>query len=136
MLISSPFKIHAYVLPTKTILYLLYAIKITNNDCCCCLFSRFVFCFCVERVTYVQLSADKCKSLLIQAICSILMKCKDDKYRIVILPDEDIVPSVATATTAETTTATTIADQPTASEESAADSSHLAESSANVCKNI
>lgn len=40
-----------------------------------------------------QLTSEKCKSLLIQAICSILMKCKDDKYRIVILPQEDIVPS-------------------------------------------
>lgn len=30
-----------------------------------------------------QLTLDKCKSLLVQAVCNILMKCKHDKYRIV-----------------------------------------------------
>lgn len=30
-----------------------------------------------------QLTPDKCKALLIQAICNILAKCKDSKYRIV-----------------------------------------------------
>lgn len=40
------------------------------------------------------MTAEQCKSLLIQAICSILMKCKNDKYRIAILPQEDIVPSI------------------------------------------
>lgn len=32
-----------------------------------------------------QLTPDKCKTLLIQAICQILMKCKSSKYRIVSL---------------------------------------------------
>lgn len=40
------------------------------------------------------MTAEQCKSLLIQAICSILMKCKNDKYRIAILPQEDIMPSI------------------------------------------
>lgn len=34
-----------------------------------------------------QLTTDKCNSLLVQAICNILMKCKDDKYRIAYLLD-------------------------------------------------
>lgn len=45
----------------------------------------------------LQLTAEQCKLLLIQAICSILKKCKDDKFRIVTLPDEDSVPSSAVA---------------------------------------
>ncbi|XP_055305233.1 ubiquitin carboxyl-terminal hydrolase MINDY-3 homolog isoform X2 [Sitodiplosis mosellana] len=40
-----------------------------------------------------DLTAEQCKLLLIQAICSILKKCKDDKFRIVTLPNEDTVPS-------------------------------------------
>lgn len=35
-----------------------------------------------------QLTTDKCKSLLVQAICNILMKCKDDRYRIVYILDQ------------------------------------------------
>lgn len=35
-----------------------------------------------------QLTTDKCKSLLVQAICNILMKCKDDRYRIVYIKDQ------------------------------------------------
>lgn len=42
------------------------------------LFVRFLF----------QLTTDKCKSLLVQAICNILMKCKDDRYRIVYILDQ------------------------------------------------
>lgn len=35
--------------------------------------------------SFSDLTADKCKTLLIQAICQILMKCKSSKYRIVSL---------------------------------------------------
>lgn len=31
------------------------------------------------------MTTDKCKTLLIQAICNIFMKCKDNKYRLVSL---------------------------------------------------
>lgn len=34
-----------------------------------------------------QLTEDKCKALLIQAICNILMKCKDNRYRLVCLEE-------------------------------------------------
>lgn len=37
---------------------------------------------------FFQLTTDKCKSLLVQAICNILMKCKDDRYRIVYILDQ------------------------------------------------
>ncbi|XP_050068943.1 ubiquitin carboxyl-terminal hydrolase MINDY-3 homolog [Anopheles maculipalpis] len=36
-----------------------------------------------------ELTADKCKTLLIQAVCQILMKCKTDVYRIVTLEEEE-----------------------------------------------
>lgn len=36
-----------------------------------------------------QLTTDKCKTLLVQAFCNILMKCKD-KFRIVMLPDPEV----------------------------------------------
>lgn len=43
------------------------------------------------------MTAEQCKLLLIQAICDILQKCKEDKFRIVTLPDEDNnVPSLPT----------------------------------------
>lgn len=45
----------------------------------------FSFCF---SVIFFQLTTDKCKSLLVQAICNILMKCKDDRYRIVYILDQ------------------------------------------------
>lgn len=41
----------------------------------------------------LQLTPDQCKILLIHAICAILTKCKHDKFRIVTLPEEDLVPS-------------------------------------------
>lgn len=37
-----------------------------------------------------QLTTDKCKTLLVQAFCNILMKCKEDKFRIVALPDPEV----------------------------------------------
>uniref|UniRef100_A0A182KGW2 Ubiquitin carboxyl-terminal hydrolase MINDY n=1 Tax=Anopheles christyi TaxID=43041 RepID=A0A182KGW2_9DIPT len=37
--------------------------------------------------SFNELTADKCKTLLIQAVCQILMKCKTDVYRIVTLED-------------------------------------------------
>lgn len=37
-----------------------------------------------------QLTSDKCKSLLVQAVCNILMKCKHDKYRIVDLSERNV----------------------------------------------
>lgn len=41
------------------------------------------------------MTAEQCKMLLIHAICAILKKCKDDKFRIVVLPEEYSVPSSA-----------------------------------------
>ncbi|XP_041774008.1 ubiquitin carboxyl-terminal hydrolase MINDY-3 homolog [Anopheles merus] len=38
--------------------------------------------------SFNELTADKCKTLLIQAVCQILMKCKTDAYRIVTLESE------------------------------------------------
>lgn len=49
------------------------------------------------RFFLFQLTAEQCKLLLIQAICSILTKCKEDKFRIVTLPEEDKVPSSVVA---------------------------------------
>lgn len=37
--------------------------------------------------SFTQLTPDKCKTLLIQALCNILMKCKDKMYRIITLPE-------------------------------------------------
>lgn len=52
-------------------------------------------------ILWLQLTAEQCKLLLIQAICAILQKCKEDKFRIVTLPVEDnTVPSSAAAVTA------------------------------------
>lgn len=42
----------------------------------------------IYRNSFFQLTTDKCKSLLVQAICNILMKCKDDRYRIVYILDQ------------------------------------------------
>lgn len=78
-----------------------------------------------------QLTAEQCKSLLVQAICSILMKCKNDKYRIVILPQEDIVPSAVVPDIAVTETQnneTTQVPAPAPAE------SNQMEIDANVCK--
>ncbi|XP_058063604.1 ubiquitin carboxyl-terminal hydrolase MINDY-3 homolog [Anopheles bellator] len=41
--------------------------------------------------SFNDLTADKCKTLLIQAVCQILMKCKSDLYRIVSLHTESTV---------------------------------------------
>uniref|UniRef100_A0A182YCS4 Ubiquitin carboxyl-terminal hydrolase MINDY n=1 Tax=Anopheles stephensi TaxID=30069 RepID=A0A182YCS4_ANOST len=54
-----------------------------------------------------ELTADKCKTLLIQAVCQILMKCKTDVYRIVTL-EETREPDAGSISTSET-------DQPSAS---------------------
>lgn len=73
-----------------------------------------------------QLTAEQCKLLLIQAICDILKKCKDDKFRIVILPVEDTVPSTIT------TTATPA--QESVLNQVPAEASISSESGANVCQ--
>uniref|UniRef100_A0A1B0D347 Ubiquitin carboxyl-terminal hydrolase MINDY n=2 Tax=Phlebotomus papatasi TaxID=29031 RepID=A0A1B0D347_PHLPP len=39
--------------------------------------------------SFYDLTADKCRTVLIQAICNILMKCKETKYRIVTLRATD-----------------------------------------------
>lgn len=44
--------------------------------------------FPFASLIFFQLTTDKCKSLLVQAICNILMKCKDDRYRIVYILDQ------------------------------------------------
>ncbi|XP_052899946.1 ubiquitin carboxyl-terminal hydrolase MINDY-3 homolog [Anopheles moucheti] len=46
-----------------------------------------------------ELTADKCKTLLIQAVCQILMKCKTDVYRIVTLEDDSDNGSISTTAT-------------------------------------
>lgn len=52
---------------------------------------------------FFQLTTDKCKSLLVQAICNILMKCKEDRYRIVYILDQrktaDALSPLATGST-------------------------------------
>lgn len=53
----------------------------TPNDL---MYSMCVYCI-VFYVNFFQLTPDKCKTLLIQALCNILMKCKETKYRIVAL---------------------------------------------------
>lgn len=75
----------------------------------------------------MQLTAEQCKLLLIQAICDILKKCKDDKFRIVTLPDEDTVPSLLTTTAAPA--------QESALNQVPAEASSSTESGANVCQN-
>lgn len=45
--------------------------------------------------SFSDLTPDKCKTLLIQAICQILMKCKSSKYRIVSLKARDAAGSSA-----------------------------------------
>lgn len=45
--------------------------------------SHYVIHVLLFPVSMRQLTLDKCKSLLVQAVCNILMKCKHDKYRIV-----------------------------------------------------
>uniref|UniRef100_A0A1Q3F7R6 Ubiquitin carboxyl-terminal hydrolase MINDY n=1 Tax=Culex tarsalis TaxID=7177 RepID=A0A1Q3F7R6_CULTA len=47
--------------------------------------------------SFSDLTPDKCKTLLIQAICQILMKCKSSKYRIVSLKPRDAAASSATS---------------------------------------
>ncbi|XP_055684350.1 ubiquitin carboxyl-terminal hydrolase MINDY-3 homolog [Lutzomyia longipalpis] len=43
--------------------------------------------------SFYDLTADKCRTVLIQAICNILMKCKETKYRIVTLrTSEEVAP--------------------------------------------
>lgn len=74
----------------------------------------------------LQLTAEQCKLLLIQAICDILRKCKDDKFRIVTLPDEDTVPSLPTATAAT--------EQEPALNQVPAEASCSTETGTNVCK--
>lgn len=78
-----------------------------------------------SAVFIFQLTAEQCKLLLIQAICDILKKCKDDKFRIVTLPVEDTVPSPIT-------TAATPAQESTLNQVPA-EASSLSESGANVC---
>lgn len=75
----------------------------------------------------LQLTAEQCKLLLIQAICDILKKCKDDKFRIVTLPDEDTVPSlsIVTDTPAQESALNRVPDEASGS----------TESGANVCIN-
>lgn len=65
---------------------------------------------------WFQLTAEQCKLLLIQAICAILTKCKDDKFRIVTLPVEDNVPSVTEATAQESGSSQVPAESTTSSE--------------------
>lgn len=75
--------------------------------CCCCYFYDLLaspFNFISLCCFSFQLTAEQCKLLLIQAICDILKKCKDDKFRIVTLPDEDTVPSLSTTTATATDT--------------------------------
>lgn len=48
-----------------------------------------------------QLTTDKCKTLLVQAFCNILMKCKEDKFRIVTLPDPEVGKEVLEEDTLE-----------------------------------
>uniref|UniRef100_A0A2M4BJQ1 Ubiquitin carboxyl-terminal hydrolase MINDY n=1 Tax=Anopheles marajoara TaxID=58244 RepID=A0A2M4BJQ1_9DIPT len=53
--------------------------------------------------SFNDLTADKCKTLLIQAVCQILMKCKSDMYRIVSLrSDSTNEPLQMTTTTTAT----------------------------------
>ncbi|XP_059616859.1 ubiquitin carboxyl-terminal hydrolase MINDY-3 homolog [Phlebotomus argentipes] len=43
--------------------------------------------------SFYDLTADKCRTVLIQAICNILMKCKETKYRIVTLRAAEEAPA-------------------------------------------
>ena len=65
----------------------------------CCSSKNIVFFF-----KLFQLTPDKCKSLLIQALCTILSKCKASRLRIVTLPVEQCSEAK------ETSTATSAAD--------------------------
>lgn len=89
------------------------------------LFHFILFSLCLP-----QLTAEQCKLLLIQAICDILKKCKDDKFRIVTLPDEDTVPSLLTTTTPTTATPA----QEAALNQVPAEASSSILPSANVCQ--
>ncbi|KAG4065491.1 hypothetical protein HA402_009052 [Bradysia odoriphaga] len=40
--------------------------------------------------SFSDLTTDKCKTLLVQAFCNILQKCKEHKFRIVTLPDPEV----------------------------------------------
>uniref|UniRef100_A0A182SP64 Ubiquitin carboxyl-terminal hydrolase MINDY n=1 Tax=Anopheles maculatus TaxID=74869 RepID=A0A182SP64_9DIPT len=52
--------------------------------------------------SFNELTADKCKMLLIQAVCQILMKCKTDVYRIVTLKEQEAsTGSLATTVTGQ-----------------------------------
>lgn len=50
--------------------------------------------------SFSDLTPDKCKTLLIQAICQILMKCKSSKYRIVSLKPRQSAAGSSTGATA------------------------------------